>query len=290
MSPTFLPFLAFMLYIITSAVTLIVFVPMLLIKSRRLSALKALITVLISLPCLISTAIIIAAIFALPALSFSWLASNNYIPDTFGTILALVGLLGFLSLVGVCSLHIWFFLSGIIYWLIEKRPADEYLDKSKVFIFLKPHFGNAIYSFFKKNGIIKIGALLIIIPAMAIAGFFIYNKVSDLTFAKPTQAELIGKYHIIEATNNRFDPSTFYRFKLEFKKDSTFELTPLTDVEVCSKGKYKVDYQFDYNELTFYCGKEVTSAHIDRHFGFYRIEFIIGDPDSGDSIYFEKDK
>ena len=263
---------------------------MLFIKSRKLSAAKALITVLISFPCLISTGILIALIFALPALLFTWLAGNDYIPQTFETILAIIGLLFFLILVAICALYTWFFLSGVIYWLIEKRPVDEYLNKSKVFVFLKPYFGNPIRNFFKRNGIIRICALLIFIPAAAVAGWFIYDIVSDLTLPKPTQFQLVGKYHISKVTAGDLDPSTFHQFKLEFKKDSTFELTPINDINVCSKGKYAVDYSFDYNELTFFCDKGITSAHIDRHYGFYRIEFIIGDPDSGESIYFEKDK
>jgi hypothetical protein len=79
-------------------------------------------------------------------------------------------------------------------------------------------------------------------------------------------------------------------FVLLVKRDSTFELTPVPYIDVCNKGKYTVDYAFDYNEISLMCGNGTRPAHIDRHFNYYRIEFIIGDPDSGESIYFEKDK
>lgn len=290
MPPTFLPFLAFLFYIWVSGVTLVIFLPVLLVKSKRLLAKKIIITVLISLPCLISTGILIAIIFSLPALLFSWLANNNYISRAFGTPLLIAGLLFFLSLVAVCSLYIWYFLSKIIYKLLEKKPITEFLDNNKVFKFLQPYIGKSILNFFKRNGIVKIAAVLISIQVAAILIVCIYEGFANLTFAKPTKAELVGTYHVSKETVERLDPSTYHQYRLEFKKNGTFELTPLRDVDVCSNGKYALDYNDDYNELTFYCGKSLTSAHIDRHFGFYRIEFIIGDPDSGESIYFEKDK
>jgi len=290
MPPTFLPFLTFLLYIWISAGTLVIFVPLLFIQSRRLLAKKAIITVLISFPCLISTGILIAIIFSLPALLFLCLVNNNVIPQTFETISVIAAFLLFFGLVAVCSLYVWYFLSRVIYQLHEKRPVGEFLDSNRVFIFLQPYLGNSIRKFFKRNGIVKTAVLLIIIPAAAIVIVCIYDGVTNLIFAKPTQVELVGTYHISKVTVGDFDPSTFHKFKLEFKKDSTFELTPLKDVDICDKGKYSVDYEFDGNELTFYCGKEITTGHIDRHYGFYRIEFIIDDPDSGESIYFEKDK
>jgi hypothetical protein len=290
MPPTFLPFLAFMFYVFGSGVTLVIFLPVLFFKSKRLLAKKIIITVLISFPCLVNTGILIAIIFLLPALLFSWLANHNYISQTFGTPLLIAGLLFSFSLVAVCSLYIWYFLSKIIYKLLEKRPITEFLDNDKVFRFLQPYIGRSIIKFFKGNGIVKIAAILICIPVASILMVCIYEGFGNLAFAKPTKVELVGTYHISKGTVEGLDPSTYHQYRLEFKKDGTFELTSLQKVDVCSNGKYALDYDDRFNELTFYCGKSSTSAHIDRHLGFYRIEFIIGDPDSGESIYFEKDK
>ena len=272
-----------------TAMSLVIFGPMFLIRSKRLLSKKVLITVLISLPCLITVAILFGIIFLLPALLFSWLTDNNYITQTPGTILVIAGLLLFISLVAVCSLYLWYFLSRVIFKLLENKPVSEFLDKSKVFKYLQSYL-NFKGNFFRKNPIIKIVTILVSVPVGAVICACIYQEFSSLTYDKPTQLELVGKYHVSKVTVGNFDGSTFNKFKLEFKRDSTFELTPTPNIDVCNKGKYSVDYQFDYNEISFTCNNTITSAHIDRHYGYYRIEFIIGDPDSGESIYFERDK
>lgn len=289
MAPTFLPFLALLLYMAIVVVSLVIFVPMLLIQSKRLLAKKVLITVLISLPCLIVVGILFAIIFFLPALFVSWLTDNNYISQTPGTILIVSVLLLLLILVASCSLYLWYFLSQVIYKQLEMKPVSEFLQKNKLFRFLQSYLKFKV-SFFEKNAILKIALVLIGIPVTAIIGVCIYEEVTSLTFAKPTQSDLVGKYHISKATVRNFSASAFNKYKLEFKRDSTFELTPTPNIDVCDSGKYEVDYQFEYNEISFRCNNTVTPAHIDRHFGYYRIEFIVGDPDSGESIYFEKDK
>jgi len=289
MAPTFLPFLAFIFYIGVTAITIAVFAPMLFINSTRLLAKKILITILIFFPCLITVAILIGLLFLLPALLFSWLADNNYIGQTPGTVLTIIGLFLFISIVAACSLYAWYFFSRIIYKLLEKRPVAEFLDNSKVFRYLQRYlkFNSA---FFQKNGIIKILGVLIGFPIGALICGCLYFGVSSLIDEKPTQQELAGKYHISKITVANFDKSVMNKFKLEFRPDGTFELTSTPNIDVCNKGKYNVDYQFDYNEISFNCNSATTTAHIDRHWGYYRIEFIIGDPDSGESIFFEKDK
>jgi hypothetical protein len=289
MPPTFLLYIALVFYLFIAGASILIFIPILLIRAKRLFAKKVLITVLISLPCLITVGILLGLLFLLPALLFSWLANNNYISQSPGIILIIAGLLLFGTLVVVCSLYIWYFFSQIIYKLLENKPVFDFLDSNKVFQYLQPRF-KLTGTYFQKNGIIKIICMLIIVPICAIIGACAYEEFSGLTFAKPTQLELVGKYHISEATVRNFDKSTFNKFKLEFKRDSTFELTPTPNIEVCSKGKYKVDYQFYYNEISLECENMGKSAHIDRHYGYYRIEFIIGDPDSGESIFFEKNK
>jgi hypothetical protein len=79
-------------------------------------------------------------------------------------------------------------------------------------------------------------------------------------------------------------------YTLKFEPSGTYELTPIPEIEICEKGKYEVDCQYDYNELLFKCNHSGSTAHIDRGFRSYGIAFIYDDPDLGESIYFEKDK
>jgi hypothetical protein len=107
---------------------------------------------------------------------------------------------------------------------------------------------------------------------------------------KSSQQELVGKYHISKVTVHDFQSTAVNTFKLEFKHNSTFGLTPTPYIHVCDKEKFSVDYRFENNELTVMCSNETSIAHIDLHLGYYPIEFIIGGSDSGESIFFEKDK
>jgi len=142
----------------------------------------------------------------------------------------------------------------------------------------------------RKKKISKIGLIFIASPIVIGAYFFIYDKVSKNYFAKPNYDELTGRYHIVDATLGDFDKSSYNKYSLILNKDSTFTLTPTPNIDVCDSGKYELDYSAEYNELFFRCSQGGYCAHIDRHLNYYRIEFIIGDPDTGESIFFEKDK
>ncbi len=69
---------------------------------------------------------------------FFWIANNNYIPRTPGIILTIVGLLIFVSTIAVCSLYLWYFTSNIIYKKLDQKPISEFLNKDKIYIYLKP--------------------------------------------------------------------------------------------------------------------------------------------------------
>lgn len=138
MPPTFLLFIGLMLYIAIMAISLALCIPMLLIKSKKILAKKIIFTVAISFPCLIVVGIAIAIIFLLPALLFFWIANNNYIPRTPGIILALVGLLTFVTIIAACSLYLWYFVSNILYKRLDQKPVSEFLNKDKIYIYLKP--------------------------------------------------------------------------------------------------------------------------------------------------------
>lgn len=139
MPPTFFIFLGFIVYLGLIVVTSIVFVPMLLIDTKRLLAKKVLATVLVSFPCLITMGLFCAVIFVIPALAFSWLANNGYIPRTPGIILAIIGTLTFTVAVATSSLYIWYFTSKIIYHRLDKKSLSDFLESDKILKFLRPY-------------------------------------------------------------------------------------------------------------------------------------------------------
>jgi len=143
-------------------------------------------------------------------------------------------------------------------------------------------------AFLLNNNTRKKGILLVGIPSSIVIVCYLFSLFSELFTSKPQSKDLVGTYHIVKVTQLDFDKNTYDKYKLQFFENGTFKLTTTPSIDICQSGKYDVDYEFEYNELSFKCEKTVTTAHIDRGFGNYRIEFVIGDPDSGESIYFEK--
>lgn len=143
-------------------------------------------------------------------------------------------------------------------------------------------------AFLLNNNTRKKGLLLTGIPSSIILVCLLFSLFNELFTSKPQTKDLVGTYHIVKVTRLDFDKNTYDKYKLQFFENGAFTLTTTPFIDICQSGKYKVDYDFDYNELSLDCTNLFTSAHIDRGFGNYRIEFVIGDPDSGESIYFEK--
>lgn len=139
MPPTFLLFLGAIVYIGVTLISLIVFLPMMLIDSKKVFAKKVLLTVLISFPCLLVMGIVFSIVFAIPALVFSLLAKSGYLPQTPGMILGIIGVLVFAGAVVTSSLYLWYFISKIIYQKIDQKPITEFLDNEKGFQFLRPY-------------------------------------------------------------------------------------------------------------------------------------------------------
>jgi len=157
------------------------------------------------------------------------------------------------------------FLAGIVIFIIGRLTKDQ-------------------------NNQLSIAGLIIAgIPTSIVVLFLLLGLVGEIFSTKPDEEDLIGTYHIVKVTNLDFDKNSYNKYKLQFTENGRFTLTPTPYIEVCESGKYQVDYKFAYNELSFECPTVgFTTAHIDRGFGNYKIEFIIGDPDSRQSIYFEK--
>lgn len=140
----------------------------------------------------------------------------------------------------------------------------------------------------KNNNLIKSGLIFAGIPTSIAVLLLLMNLFSEIFSSKPNEKDLVGKYHIVEVTNLDFDKNTYDNYNLQFYKNGQFTLTPTPYIDVCENGKYDVDYSSSYNELSLQCENDFTSAHINRGFGNHQIEFVIGDPDSGESIFFEK--
>jgi len=139
MPPTFLIFLGLIAYLGLTALTCLIFIPMLFFDNKRLFAKKVIATVLISFPCLIVAGLFFTIIFILPALLFSWLANSSYISRTPGIFLAIIGLIIFGGLVAVSALYLWYFVSKLIYQRLDNKPIQDFLDHDKVFKFLRPY-------------------------------------------------------------------------------------------------------------------------------------------------------
>ena len=109
-------------------------------------------------------------------------------------------------------------------------------------------------------------------------------------YEKPNNNDIIGAYKISKITSSQIDKNNINKYFLTLHENGEFEMTKIPILNICEKGKYELDYNYEFNELTFQCGNQFSTAHIDTNVNNYEIEFIIGDPDSGESIYFEKIK
>lgn len=139
MPPSFPVFLGLIVYLTFTALAFVIFIPMLFFQNTRLIAKKVLATVLISFPCLVITGLVFIIILILPALTFSWLANNGYIPRIPGIILAVTGSIIFVGLVAATALYLWYFTSKVIYYRLEKKPLADFLNTDKVFKILRTY-------------------------------------------------------------------------------------------------------------------------------------------------------
>lgn len=125
---------------------------------------------------------------------------------------------------------------------------------------------------------------IIIIPIMIL----FWNPITKPFKFKPNEKELIGKYLIVKA-DNEIPKEEFKNYVLELNSDKTFSITPTPGIDLCESGNYELDYDFEYNELSFQCGLDWSPKHIKRKINGFEIEFFLP-PDSGKSICFEKIK
>jgi len=140
----------------------------------------------------------------------------------------------------------------------------------------------------------KIGKIIALVLTLLLISTLIFNLLGDRYFYKPDKKDLIGEYHIVKVTHLNFDKDTYNNYKLKLYPNGNYTLTKTPFIGNYGNGKYDVDYDYEFNELSLEYSMDgkhgFTVAHINRTFFGYKIEFCIGDPDSGESIYFEKIK
>ncbi|NNU34729.1 hypothetical protein HK413_12905 [Mucilaginibacter sp. S1162] len=107
-------------------------------KIKKTLAKKIIFTASISFPCLIVVGTAFCIVFLLPVWCFFWMANNDYLSRNTGSVLALIGLLVFISAVTVSSFYLWYLTSNIIYKRLDQKPISEFLNRDKVYIYLKP--------------------------------------------------------------------------------------------------------------------------------------------------------
>ena len=132
---------------------------------------------------------------------------------------------------------------------------------------------------FKETKYVLIGFAFILI---AITSFY-YESILNFITQKPTKNKIIGKYKII-SSDNLIPQTDFDKYRLELKKDGTFQFSHNPEINLCGNGNYDIDYKFEDNELSFQCGETWTSAHLKRKFFGFEIEFFVSD----NSICYEK--
>lgn len=133
-----------------------------------------------------------------------------------------------------------------------------------------------IGKFKHRDKLSNLGLKILLIPIIVIVALFIYATGFEILTTKPNLEELTGKY--VSSEN----------YKLKLLSNGNFEMDNIPEIDLCENGKFRF-YEED-DEIWFNCDSISSSAKIDRGIGDYKIEFIIGDPDSGESVYFEKIK
>lgn len=127
--------LAFLLlvYLGISALSLVVFTPMLLVDSRKLMAKKILGIIFSFYPCLVLTCILFAILFGVPAFALYLLSMT-----IFKIYLVLFLGIAYPIAVMVASIYIWNFIRKVIYQQLDKKQIHELLNSNRIFNLLQP--------------------------------------------------------------------------------------------------------------------------------------------------------
>jgi hypothetical protein len=134
----------------------------------------------------------------------------------------------------------------------------------------------------------KIGKRLMILPFGIVAAyillFFLYQKIAF----KPNEQDVIGSYEISEASNVGIEKKEFPQYNLELRKNGEFYFNNMPDIDICATGRYTIYDAEDGTGIRFDCLGNNGSAEIVSSLRSFKIEFNIGDPDSGERICYKK--
>lgn len=134
----------------------------------------------------------------------------------------------------------------------------------------------------------KIGKRVMLLPFAILTSYFLFFYLFQKISFKPKQDDLVGKYEISEVSTINIEKTEFSKFYLELKKNGEFYFNNKPGIDICEIGKYKFDNSADKSEISFDCGYTISYAKIVSGLNSFEIEFIIGDPDSGESVRFKK--
>lgn len=128
------------------------------------------------------------------------------------------------------------------------------------------------------------GFSLFIFPLL----IFIYFSIKPSLLYEVTDGNIVGTYKVSKSST--INSSDLEKIRLTIDSKGNFYLNDrIPKVNICHKGKFEFSPEIeDENALSFYCGNRISVQGIKRNFTNFEIEFMIGDPDSNETIYFEK--
>jgi hypothetical protein len=105
---------------------------------------------------------------------------------------------------------------------------------------------------------------------------------------EPSFAELSGVYHVSFATDT-IDRNCV----LEIRNDGSYMITPKPKIAICQQGKFYLDYNSEFEQITTSCGETTNYVHVNSNFSIYQIEMFSDGTkysNSKDVLVFEKDE
>lgn len=126
------------------------------------------------------------------------------------------------------------------------------------------------------------GFYLLIFPLL----IFIYYSIKPSLLYEVTDGNIVGTYKVSKSST--IDVSDLEKIRLRLDSKGNFYLNDrIPKVNICQKGKFEFSPEIEeINAMSFSCGDTISVQGIKRNFTNFEIEFMIGDPDSNETIYF----
>jgi hypothetical protein len=154
------------------------------------------------------------------------------------------------------------------------------------FFFGLNYYSNGkVYGDERKRNFVK---KLIMLPfGIFIAYILLFYLFQEILF-KPNLNEIIGEYEISDVNNIEIEKSNYQKHNLELKSNGEYNFKNKPNIEICERGIYNLYETGNKTEINFKCMNGNSSAKIINNLWSFEIEFIIGDPDSGENISYKK--